>query len=199
MNQLLTIQQALKAPKSKRNTFGKFNYRSCEDILEALKAPLMQVECYVVITDGIELIGDRYYLKATASLKKDGKVIESANGYARESLEKKGMDAAQLTGSVSSYARKYALNGLFAIDDNQDPDADASGGESSVGAEAVITQDQFKALYPFCVNKLDNGSLEWSAIGSHLMTKYKIDNINELLASKFEQAMKDAQAMKEMS
>ena len=122
MSELLQIQQALKVKKAQRNDFGKYNYRSCEDILEALKAPLAKAECYVVVSDSIEMVGDRIYVKATATLKKDGKEIEAATGYAREALSKKGMDESQITGAASSYARKYALNGLFAIDDTEDAD-----------------------------------------------------------------------------
>jgi hypothetical protein len=115
MSELLHIQQTLKAPKGQFNGFGKYKYRSCEDILEALKSPLKATECYIVISDDIVLVGDRYYIKATVELKKDGKL-----------LDKKGMDGSQITGTSSSYARKYALNGLFAIDDTKDADTNES-------------------------------------------------------------------------
>jgi hypothetical protein len=117
------IQKNLKSPKNQRNTFGNYNYRSCEDILEAVKPLLDGVA--LVITDEIVLIGDRYYVKATAKLidsEKD-EVIENT-AYAREAEIKKGMDEAQITGSASSYARKYALNGLLLIDDSKDADTD---------------------------------------------------------------------------
>jgi len=121
MKTLAEIQQALKAPKGQTNAFGKYKYRSCEDILTAVK-PLLG-SWSLVITDKIVLIGDRYYVEATATIyAKDEQHIE-AKGYARESLDKKGMDVAQITGATSSYARKYALNGLFAIDDTKDADA----------------------------------------------------------------------------
>lgn len=113
------IQQELNAPKSQKNTFGNYNYRSCEDILQAVK-PLLG-ESVLTITDDIVLIGDRYYVKATATITSNDKSI-SVSGFAREPLDKKGMDLAQITGSTSSYARKYALNGLFAIDDTKDAD-----------------------------------------------------------------------------
>ena len=121
---LMNIQAELKAPKNQYNSFGKYNYRSCEDILEALKPVLAKHQAAVTISDEIVLIGDRYYVKATATLidvEKGDKVEVSA--YAREDEQKKGMDASQLTGSTSSYARKYALNGLFSIDDTKDSDA----------------------------------------------------------------------------
>lgn len=121
---LMNIQAELKAPKNQYNDFGKYHYRSCEDILEGLKPVLAKHQAAVTISDEIVLIGDRYYVKATATLidvEKGDKVEVSA--YAREDEQKKGMDASQLTGSTSSYARKYALNGLFAIDDTKDSDA----------------------------------------------------------------------------
>ena len=122
MSELLNIQQTLKAPKGQTNAFGKYKYRSCEDILEALKAPLAANGCYVVIQDDIVMVGDRIYVKSIVELKKDGKTLESATAFARESLSKKGMDDSQITGATSSYSRKYALNGLFAIDDTKDAD-----------------------------------------------------------------------------
>lgn len=119
----MNIQTELKAPKNQFNSFGKYNYRSQEDILEALKPLLEKHNAAITISDEIVLIGDRYYVKATATLidiEKGDKVEVSA--YAREDEAKKGMDLSQLTGSTSSYARKYALNGLFAIDDTKDSD-----------------------------------------------------------------------------
>ena len=123
MLQLSKIQKNLKAPKNQRNNFGNYNYRSAEDILEAIKPYLNGDDgITLILSDEIVLIGDRYYVKATATLSdKDGKTA-SATAYAREPLTKKGMDEAQITGATSSYARKYALNGLFAIDDNKDAD-----------------------------------------------------------------------------
>lgn len=119
IDNLTRIQRDLKAPKSNVNQFGNYKYRSCEDILEAVK-PLLG-ECALVISDKIVNLGDRYYVKATASLVKEGAKM-SISAYAREASDKKGMDAAQITGAASSYARKYALNGLFAIDDTKDAD-----------------------------------------------------------------------------
>lgn len=116
---LADIQKELKAPKGQYNKFGDFNYRSLEDILTAIK-PLLN-GATILLEDEIVLIGDRYYVKATAHINYNGKSI-FATAYAREPLEKKGMDSAQITGATSSYARKYAMNGLFAIDDVKDPD-----------------------------------------------------------------------------
>ena len=119
MTKLNEIQQHLKAPKNQFNAFGKYKYRSCEDILEAVK-PLLG-EATLVINDEIVAIGNRVYVKATATLKEAENEV-SVSAYAREAEAKKGMDEAQITGATSSYARKYALNGLFLIDDTKDAD-----------------------------------------------------------------------------
>lgn len=127
-NKLMTIQGALKAPKGQYNSFGKYKYRSCEDILESVKPLLSAHDCALVITDDIMMIGDRIYVKATAKLISDSEQVESS-AFAREESEKKGMDSSQVTGAASSYARKYALNGLFCIDDTKDSDATNTHGQ----------------------------------------------------------------------
>jgi hypothetical protein len=121
MDKLIKIQKELKAPKNQRNSFGNYNYRSCEDILEAVKPLLEQSGLLLTISDDIVQLGDRFYVKATAIII-DGDKQVSVSAFARESLDKKGMDTAQITGACSSYARKYALNGLFLIDDTKDAD-----------------------------------------------------------------------------
>ena len=121
MKELIEIQSELKAPKNQRNTFGNYNYRSAEDILEAVKPLLKKHSCHLTISDEMIQLGDRYYVKATATLSKDADSI-STTAYAREEENKKGQDSSQTTGSTSSYARKYALNGLFCIDDTKDAD-----------------------------------------------------------------------------
>lgn len=123
LQKLSAVQLALHAPKNQYNSFGKYSYRSCEDILEALKEPLRANNASVIIADTIETIGDRVYVKATAAIydNESGEQI-STTAFAREDETKKGMDGAQITGAASSYARKYALNGLFLIDDNKDAD-----------------------------------------------------------------------------
>lgn len=125
---LAAVQTALKAPKSQFNKFGNYNYRNCEDIIEAVKPLLKANNLMLMLTDDIELIGDRFYVKATAT------VVDTTDGsslyvtaYAREEENKKGMDGSQVTGASSSYARKYALNGLFAIDDTKDSDTTNTG------------------------------------------------------------------------
>lgn len=120
---LMTVQGSLKAPKGQYNSFGKYKYRSCEDILEALKPILTEVGAIVIINDNVLLEGERTYVQAIASFIdiENGEKI-STSAFAREALTKKGMDESQVTGAASSYARKYALNGLFAIDDSKDMD-----------------------------------------------------------------------------
>lgn len=118
------IQQELKAPKGNFNSFGKYKYRSCEDIVEAVKPLLHTHGCHLILSDDIVQVGDRIYVKATATIYKGGEVVGQSTAYAREALDKKGMDDSQITGTASSYARKYALNGLLAIDDTKDADTD---------------------------------------------------------------------------
>lgn len=120
---LMNIQQELKAPKGQYNNFGKYAYRSCEDILEAVKPLLKKEKVVLTISDELQYIGNRYYIKATATLiDTESEATISNNAYAREEETKKGMDGSQITGASSSYARKCALNGLFGIDDNKDSD-----------------------------------------------------------------------------
>lgn len=118
------IQKQLKVPKSQFNGFGKYKYRSCEDIVEAVKPVLAGFGYHLNMTDSVIAVGDRIYVKATCMVVDGTKVIAEASAFAREADEKKGMDASQITGTASSYARKYALNGLFAIDDTKDADTD---------------------------------------------------------------------------
>ena len=121
LEKLQLVQGVLKAPKNQRNNFGNYNYRSTEDILEALKPILAKQGLTVILKDEVVNIGERYYVKATARLEQGEEVIET-HAYAREAESKKGMDESQITGACSSYARKYALNGLFLIDDTKDAD-----------------------------------------------------------------------------
>lgn len=123
MKELNTIQSLLKVPKEQYNKFGNYKYRNCEDILEAVKPLLFSQSCTLTISDEIVMIGTRYYVRATATIKNANGETETTTAYAREDESKKGMDASQITGSTSSYARKYALNGLFCIDDTKDYDS----------------------------------------------------------------------------
>lgn len=140
---LLAVQADLNAPKNRQNKFGGYSYRSCEDILEAVKPILKKYKASIKLTDRIEMVGDRVYVNAMAYFfhaekiadKEEAADLIMAEAYAREPAEKKGMDAAQITGTASSYARKYALNGLLLIDDAKDPDTDEYKIEQDAKAE----------------------------------------------------------------
>ena len=139
---LQAIQSELEVPKSQYNSFGKYNYRNAEDILAAAKPVCHKHGCLLMVEDDMVILGDRYYVKATATIM-DGEESLTATAYARESEEKKGMDAAQVTGAASSYARKYALNGLFCLDDVKDADYSNKHDHGSVAIDpdAVDTSD----------------------------------------------------------
>lgn len=142
MEELIKIQAQLKAPKKHRNSFGGYNYRSCEDILEAVKPLCCENKCFINIADEVMEIGGRIYIKATATIFNASGQHVSSTAYAREEETKKGMDAAQITGSASSYARKYALNGLLAIDDTKDPDSEELSQATKKAERKTITSAQ---------------------------------------------------------
>lgn len=145
---LSAIQQELKAPKNQRNTFGNYNYRSCEDILEAAKPLCAKYKTALVLVDDIKEIGGRFYVVAQAQLHDcESEAAVAASAYAREPETKKGSDESQITGAASSYARKYALNGLFCIDDTKDADTDESKQQEPKGAKPVC-KDCGKSIYP---------------------------------------------------
>ena len=139
MKELVEIQANLKAPKNQRNNFGKYNYRSCEDILEGLKPLLLSHGCSVVLTDKVEQVGNIIVIKATATITNKEGVQISVDAYAGVDPNKKGMDIAQTFGSSSSYARKYALNGLFAIDDTKDADTQDNTPSTKASAKSTGT------------------------------------------------------------
>lgn len=145
---LSSIQSELKAPKGQYNSFGKYKYRSCEDILEAVKPILAKHDAAVTLSDAIELIGGRVYVKATATLHAESKEPISVSAYAREDETKKGMDGSQITGTASSYARKYALNGLFCIDDTKDSDSNESRNEQEARKTQETAQNQPQKSQP---------------------------------------------------
>lgn len=142
MKELITIQSELKAPKSQYNRFGDYKYRKAEDILEAVKPLLAKEKCTLVLTDDIVSVGNRIYVKSLATLKNNSGETEMSVGYAREEETKKGMDGSQITGASSSYARKYALNGLFAIDDNADSDTTNVGATTTMQVAQQATTQQ---------------------------------------------------------
>ena len=155
MKELISIQSELKAPKTQVNRFGGYKYRKAEDILEAVKPLLAKQKCTLIITDDVVLIGNRIYVKATATIKNEKGECETTTGWAREEETKKGMDGSQITGASSSYARKYALNGLFAIDDNADSDTTNDGQQQT--QQQSQTQAQQPASNQFNSNDLNEG------------------------------------------
>ena len=194
---LRNIQSKLEAPKGQHNNFGNYDYRSCEDILGALKPLLNNNDCVLTLSDEIINIGERFYIKATARLfDSDGEVSNSA--FAREALTKKGMDDSQVTGTASSYARKYALNGLFCIDDTKDADTDEYKNQQRNNQPSqknnqkkqntarqnkqsntvkLITAEQGQAIQ----EHLDKTNM---SIGE-LLTAYKITSLSQLPESKY--------------
>lgn len=159
MKELIAIQSELKAPKSQFNKFGGYKYRKAEDILEAVKPLLAKQKCTLTITDDIVMVGNRIYVKATATIKNEKGECETTNGWAREEESKKGMDGSQITGASSSYARKYALNGLFAIDDNADSDTTNDGQHQEAQQQTQTQQPAAKqpATSQFHPNDLNEG------------------------------------------
>lgn len=142
---LAEVQSELKAPKGQRNNFGKYNYRSAEDIVESVKPLLNKRNLVLNVSDEMTLLGDRYYIKATASVIDSEHDRIEAVGYAREADTQSGMSAGQITGATSSYARKYALNGLFAIDDTKDLDSEEYQGKSTKSAPVSAPKGPFKS------------------------------------------------------
>ena len=198
---LMNIQNKLKAPKDQFNSFGGYTYRTCEDILEVLKPLLVENKATVTLKDEMKLIGDRYYLESTATLidiEKGDKIEVTA--LAREPETKKGMDLAQITGSVSSYARKYALNGLFAIDDTKDSDVTNTHGKSNDKSEnntykssfGGLTQPQLKRLYAIANScGYDKAKIETMISGKYgkepkNLTKQEYDHVCEGLQAKLD-------------
>ena len=156
MKELISIQSELKAPKTQVNRFGGYKYRKAEDILEAVKPLLAKQKCTLIITDDVVLIGNRIYVKATATIKNEKGECETTTGWAREEETKKGMDGSQITGASSSYARKYALNGLFAIDDNADSDT-TNDGQHQAAQQQAQTQARQQATPQYHTNDLNEG------------------------------------------
>ena len=188
---LVKIQSTLKAPKGQYNSFGKYKYRNCEDILEAVKPLLAEVKAVVIIGDELELIGSRFYVKATARFidcETDAQITNTA--YAREEDTKKGMDGSQITGASSSYARKYALNGLFAIDDTKDSDttngmpdqqSNQQNKQQANTAPQLMTEQHYNILIRACGNAQMNGSAEefWKE-------RYRVASLADIPDSQFE-------------
>lgn len=186
---LAAVQNELKAPKSQFNKFGGYNYRSCEDIVEAVKPLLNKHGLLLTLTDDIVLIGDRHYVKATAT------VIDVASecgdkhyvtAYAREEQDKKGMDGSQITGASSSYARKYALNGLFAIDDTKDSDTtNTHGKEQPKGQSKKQPEQKEKTPRQLLIARLNELGIDVNEYAQKhgLTSKTSPDTFRDLLAN----------------
>lgn len=177
---LLEIQKELKAPKAQKNTFGNYNYRSAEDILEAVKPLNAEKGLLLTLSDEPIFIGEWHYIKATATIT-DGKDTHSVSAFARESLSKKGMDDSQITGTASSYARKYALNGMYLIDDTKDADTDEhrkqgekGSGKQEQPASDLITPPQMKALGAKVGNIAKSTEQEQTAVYESACKHFKI-------------------------
>lgn len=175
------IQHKLKAPKGQYNSFGKYNYRSCEDILEGVKPLLKEHNLALLIDDEIVQIGERYYVKATAKIT-DGRECVSATAYAREPDTKKGMDESQITGATSSYARKYALNALLCIDDTKDADTmDNSKKPVQQTQETVYNWQTLKA-------RATQGGISEDDLVRYVTETLKVKKPSELTQEHYQQA-----------
>jgi hypothetical protein len=191
---LQNIQEKLKAPKNQFNSFGKYNYRNCEDILEGVKPLIRENGCVLIIKDEIQVIGERYYVKATVKLidvETKEEVISEA--LAREEESKKGMDGSQVTGASSSYARKYALNGLFAIDDTKDSDTTNITEKQPFKAKStsqnpnVINDNQIKRLYAIANGRND--------LAKEIIAKYGYTSSKEILTKDYDAIIKDLETI----
>lgn len=175
------IQHKLKAPKGQYNSFGKYNYRSCEDILEGVKPLLKEHNLALLIDDEIVQIGERYYVKATAKIT-DGREFVSATAYAREPDTKKGMDESQITGATSSYARKYALNALLCIDDTKDADTmDNSKKPAQQTQETVYNWQTLKA-------RATQGGISEDDLKHYLKDTLKVAGTDSMTQEHYQQA-----------
>lgn len=175
----LALISELKVPKNQFNNFGKYNYRSAEDILEGVKPTAIKYGLIPSLSDEIIQIGDRYYIKATASIS-DGEKTLSSTGLAREEETKKGMDGSQITGTASSYARKYAMNGLYQIDDTKDADTDEFGNQQNKGTSSNDSKASSKQvgmlkakIMEYC--QLKNG--DQSQFENFLTQQYQVKSI----------------------
>ena len=189
---LMNIQSELKAPKGQFNKFGNYKFRSCEDILEAVKPICKKYNTELILSDTLQNIGDRYYIKAEATLidVENGEHVENS-AFAREEETKKGMDGSQITGTASSYARKYALNGLFNIDDTKDADTNEYAEQNKAIDEMQknefkvsekVTDLEAKTIYGLIIN----GKRDLNKFLAH----YKINNTNELTKEQYVEALK---------
>lgn len=185
-DKLTQIQTEIKAPKNLYNSFGKYKYRNAEGICEAVKPYLAAGKCSLTLADTIEAIGGRVYVKATATLvdNESGESV-TVSAYAREAEEKKGMDDAQVTGATSSYARKYALNGLFLLDDTKDPDTDEYRNEKEEKQKAEQDKKKTEAVGKQKINKtkvdaLHKLFLDRKVDEAKVLVLYKVDRLENI-------------------
>lgn len=191
MNKLQMIQQELQAPKGLYNDFGNYAYRSCEGILEAVKPLLQKANCVIVMSDSLEYVGNRYYIKASAKLIDCGDDSSyEVCAYAREEDSKKGMDSSQITGASSSYARKYALNGLFAIDDNKDSDTTNTGDTESKKVVKVVSKSAEEKAPEQAIDTVNCKCADCGAEISDKVAKYSKEKIGKVLCYNCQQEYK---------
>lgn len=197
---LATIQQKLKAPKGQYNSFGKYAYRNAEDILEAVKPLCAETGTVVLLSDEIMNIGNRFYVKATAALiDAETQTQLTVSAYAREEEEKKGMDGSQVTGASSSYARKYALNGLFAIDDTKDSDTTNTTGADKNAAKGkqtplVATKEQLAEAAALGVNLEQTTAWYNKKMGTVLISAQLPYDVVQTAITKKKEALAKAEA-----
>lgn len=190
MKELINIQHKLKAPKGRKNSFGNYNYRSCEDILEAVKPLLAEEECTLTLSDDMVAIGERIYVKAVATIRKGDESV-TVTAFAREAESKKGMDSSQITGTASSYARKYALNGLFLIDDTKDADTDEYANQTKSGEN--IEED--RPINKTEVKTLTQLSESYKVNTADICKRYKVSKLEDLSYHQYGAALRVFKSM----
>jgi hypothetical protein len=181
MKELIAIQSELKAPKNQYNAFGKYKYRSCEDILEALKPLLLKYECTLTIEDEVKEVGGIVFIESTAAIQKDmeGRAVTAQAGI---DINRKGMDVAQSFGASSSYSRKYALNGLFLIDDTKDPDAtNDHAPKAQVPTKVKPTEEQFAYIVRYLNGTDAQQKQAKEALNKYELTQEQKDTLDGLL------------------
>jgi hypothetical protein len=180
MKELISIQAELKAPKNQYNAFGKYKYRSVEDILEAVKPLLLKYGCTLIIEDEVKEVGGIVFIESTASIQKDmeGRAVTAQAGI---DINRKGMDVAQSFGSSSSYARKYALNGLFLIDDTKDPDSTNDHGKGPAVTKTKPTDEQFAYLVRYLNGTDAQRKQAKEALVKYELTQEQLDTLDGLL------------------
>lgn len=190
MKELINIQHKLKAPKGRKNSFGNYKYRSCEDILEAVKPLLAEEECTLTLSDDMVAIGERIYVKAVATIRKGDESV-TVTAYAREAETKKGMDDSQITGTASSYARKYSLNGLFLIDDTKDADTDEYANQTKAGEN--IEED--RPINKTEVETLTQLSESYKVNTADICKRYKVNKLEDLSYHQYGAALRVFKSM----